>query len=288
MLGAFVNLYAFGTHHRLGPLNTIQQLDEWRFLDLLNEPQASPNPVPSMSLFPQFLSPPRVSAILREWVDEWIDSARDSDGVEKPAERKFREDGKIEQVVYDYSQRNRICLFAKSQGLELWFKRYEVTDGRPRLLGVRNEDIARENLVFLLLSDLRFKLAKCRRDGCGKYFALNHWKRTYKRGTFCSECQRARSQESAVRATAGERNEAEWMLSRLAARKFAKRIAANPNWHQDANLRTALVKYLNARIERVDLLRSVYKSGNRNGITTKWLSHAKNWNAIQMFVKGEI
>lgn len=91
-----------------------------------------------------------------------------------------------------------------------------------------------------------------------------------------------------MKATSGDRIEAEWMLSELAAKRFSKRILGNPNWVKDGHLREGVVKYLNGRIERVDLLRSVYLSGPRNGITGKWLSRAKNWKAIEMIAKGGV
>jgi hypothetical protein len=276
----------FDLSYRLGPLNVSQSLDESEFIKLLNDrkgAEASLN-----GLLPLMPIVPPVSEILREWVDEWLDAGRDSNGVESPAERHFNNEGKVSSVVFEYSKRNRISLLGTSNTIELWFSRYETINGRPRFLGVRNEDIAREKLVFFLLSELRFKLAKCRRDGCGKYFALKHWKRTYKRGTLCPDCQRTRSQESARKATAEDRIEAGWKLCHLAAKKFAKQVQRSPDWHKEAPLRASLLKYLNAQIERVDVLRAVYWRGPRKGITGKWLSRASNWKVIEAIVKGEI
>jgi hypothetical protein len=286
MLGAMYGLLFSGPHHRLGPLNLIQRLDEREFITLLNDRKSTNAPLDGV--LPRMAIVLPVSEILREWVDEWIDTGRDPNGAESPAERHFNDDSKVSSVVYDYSKRNRISLLGISNTIELWFSPYETHNGRPRILGVRNEDIAREKLVFFLLSEFRFKLAKCRRDGCGKYFALKHWKRTYKRGTLCSECQRTRSQESASKATSEERIQAGWMLCQLAAKRFSKQIQKSPDWHKEAPLRASLLKYLNTRIERVDLLRAVYLSGPRRGITGKWLSRASNWKAIESIVKGEI
>jgi hypothetical protein len=279
--------FSLGPHHQLGPLKVSQRLDEWEFIELLNNREDTDKPL--NGLLPRMsLAVPPISEILREWVDEWLDSGRTLDGVERPVGRQFREDGRIRLVVFEYSKRNRISLLGTSEGLKLWFDPYGERKGRPFILGVRNEDIAREKLVFFLLSDLRFKLAKCRQDGCGKYFALKHWKRTYKRGTFCSDCQRARSQESALKATAGDRTDAGWMLCHLAAKKFARQIEKSPDWHKSPPLRASVLKYLNARIERVNLLKAVYLSGPRQGITGKWLSRASNWKAIESIAKGEI
>src|SRR6185437_16732956 len=278
--GMLLGGMGLGPYHRLGPLNLTQHLDEGEFIQLLNDRRktnaANSGLLPLMPVFPS------VPEIIREWIDEWLYSGRDPGGVEKSAERHFTEGSKASLAAYEYSKRNRIGLLGISGSLEVWFSPYETDNGRPRLLGVRNEDIAREKLVFFLLSEFRFKLAKCRKEGCGKYFALKHWKRTYKRGTVCADCQRIRSQESAAKATSGDRIQAEWMLSRLAAKKFSKQILRNPNWVNDRHLRESLVKYLNTQIERVDLLRAVYLSGPRNGITGKWLSRAKNWKSIEM------
>jgi hypothetical protein len=285
-------LYGFlrlplGPLHRLGPLNVGEWLDEGQFIELLNDRKATDRALGGLLPLMGIDVPP-VSEILREWVDEWLESGRTPEGVEQPAARQFKEGDKIRLVVFEYSKRNRISLLGTSDGLKLVFDCYEENNGRPRFLGVRNEDIAREKLVFFLLSELRFKLAKCRKEDCGKYFALKHWKRTYKRGTFCSDCQRLRSLESAVKATSGDRIEAELMLCSLAAKRFSKQILRNPNWVKDGRLREGLVQYLNARIDHVDCLRAVYLSGPRNGVTGKWLSRAKNWKAIESIAKGEI
>jgi hypothetical protein len=263
------------TRHPLGPLHISQQLDEPKFVQLLHERSSQP-----------LGWPPRVSQFLRGWVNEWISSAVSVDGTEKPSERKFEKDGNLGKVVLDYSKQNRIELIAAESGLHLFFAPYPQKPGVAALAGIPSMTLAQESFVFFLLSELRFRLAKCRKEGCDRYFVLKHWTRTYKRGTFCPSCQRARSLESASRSKSGDRARAEEKLTELAARRFAKRIRANRNWSQDKALKDSLVKFLNGRIERDDLLRAVYFGSGRRGITSKWLGHAKNRNKIEAIVKG--
>jgi hypothetical protein len=180
-------------------------------------------------------------------------------------------------AAYEYSTRGRIHLIGIENSLEVSFDEYEKSNRKPRLLfGPRSEDISREKLVFFLLSDLRFKLAKCRKDGCGRYFVLKHWNRHYKLGTLCDTHQRSRSLESAVKATADSRRNAAKALHGLAAEKFANQITAAPNWPIDAKLKEKVVLYLNDEIHRSDSLKAVY----RDGITGKWLARSENWKAM--------
>jgi hypothetical protein len=228
---------------------------------------------------------PSTPEVLRGWIDEWLDSGRGKDGVEDPRDRNFKQAEGVALAAYEFSKRGKILLLTDSNGLAPWISKYEseLTGTLRPLLGVRNEDYAREQLVFFLLSDLRFKLAKCRKEGCGTYFLLKHWNRQYKRGTLCDSCKRSRSKESAIKATAEVRDHAKAQLHDFAAKKFAKQILRTPDWHKQKALKNAISKFLCAKIERSELLRTVYKSG----VTGKWVSRSENWNAIDTAAKGE-
>jgi hypothetical protein len=239
----------------VGPVDVVPALDRDRFIDLLNGVDGG------------------LSATLTRWVDEWLDSGRTQEGVDDPRTRDFKRAHNVDQAAYEFTDRQKVWFMGGSQNLELWLR-------QPFL---EPEDLAREQLVLFLLSNLRFKLAKCRREGCGQYFVLKHWKRTYRRGTVCGSCQRSRSLESAAQATAEDRRAAQEKLYTLAAKRFRSRLRSNDNWAQDAALNEQLIEYLNSMINASAELSRVYRAG----VTKKWLGWAKNRLGIETAVRGK-
>lgn len=213
---------------------------------------------------------------LRLYVDEWLATGRTKEGVEDPRERDLTKAPIACWAIRNFAMKERFELEPVRHGLRL------------RLPGSWPSDpLQSANRLFalLFLCDWRLKIAKCRRDGCGCYFELNHWNRVYKRGTFCPECVRARSLDSAIVHTAKARREAELELYRLAAQRFSKRIAKNPNWHGDRKLKETIAGFLNAQIEHRQDLRAVYRSGGRQGVSLKWLGWAKHRSGIENAVR---
>jgi hypothetical protein len=271
----------------LDSLNLIQSLDIDKFLALLNRrdpprkplPPQKPGDIPRMDYTPR----PTTQELLRGWVDEWLDSGKDNNGVEDPRERNFE---KARGTASAASEPKKICLVGRGNSLSPWFDTYdnEPTGSLYSLSGQppRSTEYAREQLVFFLLSNVRFRLAKCRKDHCGTYFLLKHWNRQYKGGTLCDSCKRSRSEESAIKATAEVRDHAKAELHEFAAKKFAKQIRGTPRWHQQKELKGRIASFLNAKIERSESLRAVYKSG----ITGKWVARSENWKKIDTIVKG--
>jgi|SRR5215472_767103 len=225
-----------------------------------------------------------VAKQLRDWVDEWINSGRDAHGVETPATRNYEKAQTVERAVEDYSLGSRMCLMGFGQALYLSFDLFGQTEESVAgkfTLAPAIKTIAGEKLVLILLSDLRFKLARCRHQECGKFFILKHWKRTYRNGTFCSECQRQRSHNSALLATANGRERVEEELHLLVAKQFKNQILADPGWHKDPKLKARITRYLNSRIERSAELAKAYP----RGITGKWIARESNWDGITQTAK---
>ena len=289
----FGGIYGPGPTAPLGSLKLGQKVDIDKFLALLNRrgPQGKPlssqkwDDIPAMDyLHSPTTQEPTTQELLRGWVDEWLDSGRGRDGVEDPRERNFKKADGAALAAFKFSMHGKLLLLTDSNSLTPWISKYE---GEPTgtlrpLGGPRNEDYAREQLVFFLLSELRFKLAKCRKEHCGTYFLLKHWNRQYKRGTLCDSCKRSRSLESAVKATEKVRGDAAGDLHKFAAMKYAKQISGTPDWHTQKALKNAIASFLNAKIERSESLRAVYK----RGITGKWVARSENWNGIETALKG--
>ncbi len=218
-------------------------------------------------------------------MDEWLDSGKGNKDVEDPRDRTFEKAAAAASAARAYSEQGKILLLPDSNSLVPWLKKHDkeptglYSSNRPP----RSVEYAREQLVFFLLSDVRFRLAKCRKEHCGAYFLLKHWNRPYEGGTLCDSCKRSRSEESAIRATADVRKWAKAQLHDLAAKKFANQIRSNPDWHEQKDLKNRIAKFLNSRVERSEGLRAVYK----RGITGKWVSRFENWHAINKAATGE-
>jgi hypothetical protein len=271
-----------GKKIRLDSLRPYQTLNIDKFLSLLNK-RAAANKRSGV-----YTPLPSVSEILRGWVDEWLDSGRDKTGAESPMWRSFKRAQKCGHAAVEYLRRARVGFLPDEGGLLLSFLEYKEPSTEPLrpLIDTRNEDYAREQLVFFLLSQVRFMLAKCRKKDCGTYFLLRHWNRQYKGGTLCNSCKRSRSQDSAVKATAEVRKNAASQLHQLAAKRFSKRILSIPDWHKQPELKGAIAEYLNRQIERSESLRAVYLNGKREGVTGKWVARSENWNGIETALKG--
>ena len=260
----------------VGPF--VQTLDVDPFLDFLNGNEPGVPPVGLKST-----GNPTEGEILRGWIDEWLDTGKGEDG-EDPRRRDFKRAANVGEAVHKYSTRGKIRLLGVGGSLHLWIEEYET----PRKFGLRpllappNESYASEQLVFFLLSDVRFKLAKCRTEECGTYFLLNHWKRLYKQGTFCDTCQRRRSHESAKRATAQEREEIRYALHEAAAKRFRKEITANPLWYSSEALKKRVAAFLNTKFLEEESFWAAYPKG----VTGKWVANAKNWEPIGIAAKG--
>jgi hypothetical protein len=218
------------------------------------------------------------SAQLRLYVDEWLETGRERDGSEDARARDLTRAPNACEAIERFNSKPQLRLKPDPKGLGLEFP-YEWRQDGPALA---DWPVATADRFFSLfqLAECRLKLAKCRTCGC--YFELKHWKRRYKRGTLCSECQRGRSLESAAGITLMVREAAQKELYRLAARRFGTRLA-KPDCQRDQQLKATIVDFLNDRIKKTDGLRSVYL----HGVTTKWLSWSKNWKGIEEAAKGK-
>ncbi len=275
----------------LGTLRLRQDVDEENVLQLLN---AVPTPIrPNTGLFSHMLfRGPDPGTLLREFVDEWIDSGWGPDKVERPRARLVPKDGKVGLAVFTYSQ-SKVHLIAGWDGkLALWLDPPEsLSDpkwARMAALGLapaESDTLAQCLITFILLSPLGVKLAKCRAAGCSHYFVLKQTSRSYEGGTLCDRHKRVRSQSSARAVTAVDRQLAKNTLHRLAAKRFSRKISPGSQWFTEPKLKTAIADFLNLQIERNDLLTSIYLKGGRQGISGKWVANSKNWTAIEAILK---
>lgn len=220
-------------------------------------------------------------ALLLSIVDAWLNTGRRPDGPEDPRERDFSKAPEASNAVL---RGGAVKLKAVGNSISVRFRSHlpesahELERDSRRPWTERERDMADRLFTLCCLSGFHLKVAQCCR--CRRYFDLKHWNREYKRGTACPACARVRS---GVLSTAKARDCAEAELYRLTAQRFASRIAKTRGWSQDQKLRTAIVEFLNDRIQGNESLMSVYP----HGVTGKWLSWAKNRSGIETALKGK-
>jgi hypothetical protein len=231
----------------------------------------------------------KAGALLQVYVDEWLDTGVEADGGEGSRLRDFTKAPNARRALWK--------LFSHGRSIRYSVRRDDVSVDISNLVPVSlqslaaartSEETAKDaaDRLFALfsLSEWHVRLAKCRRAGCGRYFELKHWNRSYKKGMFCPECTRIRSSQCAMLSTSRVRKKAEGELYRQVARRFGKRIAKLPDWHRDPKLRAEIIEFVNERTTEVDSLRTVY----RRPLTGKWLSWSKNRGGIESAVKGKV
>jgi hypothetical protein len=283
---------ASGRSEQLASLKPIQSIDVDEFLAILNrdEPTVRPAIADSeqggLAKVWWYTPPASVREVLRGLVDEWINSGY-VNGVDVPRDRNLERAPNVTAAAFQFSTRGKIRLLPDSDGdgLAVWLDHGIEPGNSERFLLQKRETFAVEQVTFMLLSDLRFKIAKCRRQACGSYFLLEQWNRQYKSGTLCGDCKIARRSASAGSATKEARRDAEEALFDLVARKFAEQLLRTPAWHRRPELKSKIVEYLNAKIKRSEELSAVYMTEPRKGITGKWVARSKNRIGIEAAVK---
>jgi hypothetical protein len=229
----------------------------------------------------------------RSWVDEWLQSGRTENGGEDSGNRGFLRTGDIPEVVRKYTT-SKMSLVAIGNSLKPWLPesaemetatiqtgKAKATPNPLKTFWTSTDDYAAQ-LVLFLLSPFRFQLAQCSK--CRIYFELPDRHKSYKSGTKCSVCRRGSRIEQAAKITADSRTSAALKLHQLVAKRFQKKITANPEWFKDAALAEEIVLYLNAQIRKDQHLLTIYSTPPRNGITKKWL----NWEKNQMGIATQL
>jgi hypothetical protein len=233
-----------------------------------------------------------LSEFLRVLVDEWIDSGVHSSGSETACDRNFEKSPAVSSALSSFSQSGHLMLLPYGKTPSLWLEQkhmeYVGKKHDPRFdyvqpLDLTFDEIAQAEMTFILLSDLRWRISKCRK--CGVYFLLKHLKRTYSGGIKCELHSQQARQETQQQATAEARTNAEVLLHKLAAAKFQKRISGVVGWQNDRALKVSIAEYLNTQIQRSDAMRSIYFNEQRKGLTGKWTAQTKNWQGIDRAVK---
>jgi len=257
-------------------------------LDLLNKP---PKDLTTPS---KILRPARTEAAaatlqeqLRRRLDEWITSGCHPDGSEEP---RMRSINRIEEVIY------RSGNDQPDEFLRDWYLLSREIGARVKFgpsdkaiveLKLAAPDTMNPNaswfeagtlIVKLVMSDLRFRISKCREPKCGKYFLLpeSRVKKTYVNGIYCST--RHNRAASAAKRTRDRRKSCMEKQIHWAAEKLASELPARRRsvvaWHEDLVLVQKIVQAVNRRLARypertTDQIRRNWVTRNRSKIQAK-------------------
>jgi hypothetical protein len=259
------------TFSRLAYLPPIQRIETSRLLKLLNSTSRAP-PV-TMS-----------SQLLRLWLDEWLNSGY-KDGIDRPRERNLKN---CCGALMGANLLNGWILDRNEKGDGLWLRfdaNYDLANAGDLKDAKEELDFAQHVLRrFFLTPDLPFKLARCRWEGCAAYFILYQTNRVYTRGTLCVRCRRRAKSLDDKQSMEALREDAQDKLRKRAAAKFARQILKEKDLAISKRLKERIVADLNNHISRSPKLRMV----KPNGLTTKWVTLAANWNPIRELSKKRL
>jgi hypothetical protein len=223
---------------------------------------------------------------LRKYVDAWLRSGLRPDGSEAPNERCV---DRVVSVALDPEHNFDELMFANSFSSFAHAHALKITlpngAGNPVVQLVLKElgpgqsanQRATSLIVALVLSDLRYRIAKCRYEKCNRYFFLKEkaQKKIYVRGLFCSlNCNRA---ANAARLTKIRRGDFKPTVVEWAA-DFLRQNEIEPR--DDEAAKSEMLPKLNARIGKNKNLAATRKL-NHDGtyIAVNWLS--RHWEEIQ-------
>ncbi len=190
---------------------------------------------------------PAVAVLLREHIDQWIQSGYDAEDRETPWARHLS--GALLKKLKSFHAQNPLQVRVQEWG--------EVLCAIPAEPSASGDFAAHEamRLMFTLLdSEFKYTIAKCLKRGCGTYFKRSKLQECFKRGAYCAK-------HSKGAGTDIQRKKDKAALLRLAAKFWSQ-------WTPDAHPNQAL--WVAAKIKEVR--RSLPR------VTQKWVSR----NAVEI------
>jgi len=155
-----------------------------------------------------------VKTRLRMYVDQWLASGFDANGLEEPQKRHLLpEHSTPNSDLTTFLNRwlsthhPQATVFATGEIRQQYSRRTEVTrDNAVSPIQDANDELARE-LIYYLQSPLKWTLTRCANAKCGHYYVRRRPRALYKSPTYCSACRRSATARLAMdRKRAGERH----------------------------------------------------------------------------------
>jgi hypothetical protein len=199
--------------------------------------------------------------LLRAFVDEWIETGRMSDGMERPAGRGLSSGVPPKAFAAAARATKDLRIFFRNDGgLEIFFAPYIGHCGLPEL--AKRE--AARFFVWFLASDWRNTVVKCRKAKCGRYFTTKNIQHLFKRGTYCRNHS---SEKSAAEITTDKRKKKHELLLQLAVTGFRRWHKETAKAKQERVLKDYVAEYVNKRTpEEMKLVAPKWP------IKTKWIT----------------
>ncbi|MBA3912964.1 MAG: hypothetical protein H0X25_03695 [Acidobacteriales bacterium] len=262
-------------------LDGILALDPAELLELLND---SPSKLASSS---RPLRPKRtkeaaaeLQRLLRNHVDQWLETGMQYGGAEAPGSRNFRVAEQSAWLEEGTAEEKRFALLPRSFPGNHTFSINFPLSGDPAetpllmKFHLKNADAKNPHSAFLeaesltmmlLMSDLRFRIAKCRYETCREpyFFLQKRQKKVWENGLFC--CLAHNRAATATKRVRIRRNECQQRLIMLAAAQLRKRSQRGNEWYSDRSLKQELVTGVNRGIARDP-------NFQQDGITINWVT----------------
>jgi hypothetical protein len=210
---------------------------------------------------------------IRALIDHWIDSARESDGVDEPQKRNLNKalPGSCESLITEL--RNWLARNQPQVALDVTGKKAVLDLQNQKLLGLEpaafGVEIATYWFLQLLDSPGAHRLAKCDNGQCGRYYVRKGLRTTLiKRGSYCPECTDAGS----VKRIKVSREARKKRLISLAADLW---IADWKQSHQHTKLSVEVAQKMTERLPQTKPITGKWVSQNRRTIEME-LERRKN------------
>jgi hypothetical protein len=204
------------------------------------------------------------SAYLRTLVDAWLETARDQNGRECPADRDIFKAPYAWDALAEFVEKCRPTMYPECSGFSLVIAAPEW--GCPWAGDFFEAQWVSAKRVFvgIMGSDWCQRLCKCRYPPCGRYFIGAKLRQSYRHGTFCSPEHRARASADAI--TKARRSDENRGLVDAAAQWLAQRHCISA-WSDSKALKRRVAEFLSEQVRRKPNLRDGRKPVRVNWVT---------------------
>jgi hypothetical protein len=207
------------------------------------------------------------SAYLRTFVDAWLETGRDANGTETPANRDLAKAPLAVHVVTEYLEACPPSLSPAldRNGFRLLVAQRDLQKPRDKNFFDLQYAHAKRIFVAIMASFWNERLCKCRYPLCGRYFTRLKPPSSYEHGTFC--CREHGARASAKALTSARRSAVTGELITFAARQLGK-------WHVSADWQdNAVVKRQLAEVLSLFIAGRPYLQAGRQNIRLNWVTH---------------
>lgn len=206
------------------------------------------------------------SAHLRSLVDAWLETGRDPNGTECPADRNILKASWAWNCLEEYAEQCLITMRPSPDpsGFRLMIAAPEWAHPWAGDFFEAQWVRAKRLFVGIMAGDWSQRLCKCRYAPCGRYFTGAKLRKSYRHGTFCSHEHLAHASADAI--TKARRFKGRHDLIDTSAQWLGKQNNAS-GWPDDKALKRQLAAFLSKQLRGNPTLRD-----GRSPVTVKWVT----------------